>query len=77
MVLLHGVSTRTSSACNQSLLKQRKCILAIKIKPISIYIQNYTNNYLKQRNIISFNTLHVHLPNIKFLHFSCSINTIK
>ena len=38
------------------LLKQRKCILDIKEKPISIYNQSYTNNYLKQRNIISFNT---------------------
>ena len=60
MVLPYEVSTRTSSACNKLLLKQRKCILDIKEKkPISIYNQSYTNNYLKQINIISFNTLHL------------------
>ena len=59
MVLSYEGSTRTSSACNKLLLEQRKCILDIKEKPVSIYNQNYTNNYLKQRNIISFNTLHL------------------
>ena len=59
MVLTYEVSTRTTLACNKSLLEQRKCILDIKEKPISIYNQSYTNNYLKQRNIISFNTLHL------------------
>ena len=77
MVLGYEVSTRTSSACNKSLLKQRQCILDIKVNQFCIYDQNYTTNYLKQRNIISFNTLHVHLPNINFLHLNCSINTIK
>ena len=77
MELFYEVSTRTSSACNKSLLKQRKCILVIKVKPISIYNQNYTNNYLKQRNVISLNTSHVHLPNINFLHLNCSTNTVK
>ena len=59
MVLTYGVSTRTSSACNKLLLKQRKCVLDIKEKPVSIYNQGCTNNYLKQRNIISFITLHL------------------
>ena len=58
MVLTYEVSTRNSSACNKSLLKQRKCVLDIKEKPISIYNQSCNNNYVKQRNIISFNTLH-------------------
>ena len=77
MVLTYEVSTRTSSACNKSLLEQRKCILDIKEKPISIYCQSYTNNYLKQSNIISVNTLHLKLPNSNFLHLNCSINMIK
>ena len=59
MVLFYEVNTGTSSACNKSLLKQRKCILDMKEKPISIYNQSYTNNYLKQRNVISFNSLHL------------------
>ena len=59
MVQTYEVSIRTSSVCNKSLLEQRKCILDIKENPISIYNQSYANNYLKQRNIISFNTLHL------------------
>ena len=59
MVLMYEVSTRTSLACNKSLLEQRKCILDIKEKSISIYNQSCINNYLKQRNIICFNTLHL------------------
>ena len=77
MVLSYEVSTRTSLACNKLLLEQRKCTLGIKENPVSIYRQIYTNNYLKQRNIISFNILHWLLPNLYFLHFNCSINMIK
>ena len=77
MVLSYEVSTRTSSACSKLFLEQRKCRLGIKENPVSIYRQNYTNNYLKQRNIISFKTLHLLLPNFNFLHLNCSINMIK
>ena len=59
MVLSYEVSTRTSSACNKLFLEQRRGTLDIKDDPVSIYSQNYTNNYLRQRNIISFNTLHL------------------
>ena len=77
MVLSYEVSTRTSSACNKLFLEQRKSELDIRENPASIYSQNYTNNYLKQRIIISFNTLYFELPNINFMHFNCCINMIK
>ena len=77
MVLCYEVSNRTSSACNKLFPEQRRCTLDIKENTVSNYSQNYTNIYLKQRNIISFNTLHLQLPKINFLHFNCSINTIK
>ena len=77
MVLSYEVSTKTSLACNKLLLQQRKSGLDIKENLVGIYSQNYTVKYLKQRNIISFGTLHLKLPNINFLHFNCSINTVK
>ena len=77
MVLSYEVSTRTSSACNKLLLEQRKCTLDIKETPVSIYNQNYTDIHQKQRNIISFNILHLELPNINFLHLNYSKNMIK
>ena len=77
MVLSYEVSTKTSLACNKLFLQQRKRGLDIKENPVGIYSQNYTVEYLKQRNIISFYTLHIKLPNINFLHFNCSINMVK
>ena len=77
MVLSYEVSTKTSLACNKLFLKKRKCKLDIKENLVGIYSQSYTVKYLKQRNIISFNTLHLKLPNMNFLHFNCSINLIK
>ena len=66
MVLSYEVSTKTSLACNKLFLQQRKSELDIKGNLLGIYSQNYTNKYLKQRNIISFNTLYLKLPNINF-----------
>ena len=66
MVLFYEVSTKTSLACNKSFLQQRKSELNIKENLVGIYSQNYTNKYLKQRNIINFNTLYLKLPNINF-----------
>ena len=77
MVLSYEISTKTSLACNKLFLHQGKSELDIKRNLLGIYSQNYTNKYLKQRNIISFNTLYLKLPNINSLHFNCSINTIK
>ena len=77
MVLTYEVSTRTSSACNKSFLQQRKSELNIKENLFGIYSQNYTNKYLEQRNMVSFNTLYFELPNINFMHFNYHINTIK
>ena len=69
MVLSYEVSTKTSLACNKLLLQQKKCGLDIKENPVGIYSQNYTVKYLKQRNIISFDALHLKLPNIIFFAF--------
>ena len=66
MVLSYEVSTKTSLACNKLFLQQRKRGIDIKENPFGIYSQNYTVEYLKQRNIISFYTLHIKLPNIIF-----------
>ena len=55
MMPIYEVSTKTSSACNKLLLKQRKCILDTQIKPILQLCPNHSINYLKQRNIINFN----------------------
>ena len=69
MVLSYEVSTKTSLACNKLFLQQRKRDLDIKENLVGIYSQNYTVEYLKQRNIISFYTLHIKLPNINFFAF--------
>ena len=69
MRLSYEVSTKTSLACNQLFLQQRKCKLDIKENPVGIYSQSYTVKYLKQRNIIHFNTLHLKLPTIIFFAF--------
>ena len=77
MVLLYEVSTKTSLACNKSFLQQRKSELNIKENLVGIYSQNYTNKYLRQRNMVSFDTLYLELPNINFMYFNCHINMIK
>ena len=77
MALPYEVSIKTSLACNKLFLQQRKSRLDIKETLVGIYSQNYTVKYLKQRNIISFDTLHLKSPNINFLHFNCCINMVK
>ena len=50
MVLSYEVRTKTSLACNKLFLQQRKRGLDLKENPVGIYSQNYTVEYLKQRN---------------------------
>ena len=69
-MLSYEVSIKTSLACNKLFLQQRKRGLDIKENRVGIYSKNYTVEYLKQRNIISFYTLHVRLPNINFLYIT-------
>ena len=69
MVLSYEVNTKTSLACNKLFLQQRKSELDISRNLLGIYSQNYTIQYLKQRNIISFKNLHLKLSNINFLAF--------
>ena len=69
MVLSYEVSTKTSLVCNKLFLQQRKRGLDIKENPFGIYSQNYTVEYLKQRNTISFYTSHIKLPTVNFFAF--------
>ena len=48
------LAPKTSLACNKLFWQQRERGLVIRKNPVGIYSQNYTVEYLKQRNMINF-----------------------